>query len=59
MRATGDRVLRRPGVRGEWWAALLLRLAIALAVAGLIELGRKLTGNETKISEKREELKET
>ena len=41
----------------KWWAGLGLGLAISLAVTGLIELGRKLTGRSTSVSDKRDELR--
>lgn len=42
----------------QWWAGLALGLAVALAVTGMIEVGRKATGRGVSIADKRAELHE-
>lgn len=44
--------------KDQWWAALLLGVGVSLVVAGLIQLIRKLTGNEgPSVADKRKELR--
>lgn len=56
--ATGIGYLGGRVFEDKWWAGLGLGLAISLAITGLIELGRKLLGSGTSISEKQAELRE-